>query len=190
MWVLTLRAARWVALYGVRVSRIGALAAPLGTTMTVWSFTPVASVTLPSVGTNAHVVKVTFKTNYITVSYDGTPKISVADNNYDNVSPLTGGGIVTEFFNAGSNYTFGINDVSAVPFTSPQIQAVTLTNNSAVVSWQSIPGQSYLLQYKDDLVNGTWTTILPSVLATGASASATNGAIGPNQEYYRVMVVP
>ena len=28
------------ALYGVRVSRIGALRAPFGTTMTVWSLTP------------------------------------------------------------------------------------------------------------------------------------------------------
>ena len=35
-----LRCARSEALYGVRVSSIGALRAPLGTTMTVWSLTP------------------------------------------------------------------------------------------------------------------------------------------------------
>jgi hypothetical protein len=35
-----LRRARSVALYGVRVSTIGALRAPFGTTMTVWSLTP------------------------------------------------------------------------------------------------------------------------------------------------------
>ena len=35
-----LRCARADALYGVRVSSSGALRAPFGTTITVWSFTP------------------------------------------------------------------------------------------------------------------------------------------------------
>ena len=52
---------------------------------TVWSFTPMATVTLPNVGTNAHTLKLTFKGTNITVSFDGVPEISLADVNYDSV---------------------------------------------------------------------------------------------------------
>jgi hypothetical protein len=157
---------------------------------TVWSFTPMATVTLPAVGTNAHTLKVTFSTNGIAVLFDGVPEINLNDTNFDGVPPLTGGGITAEMYNGGSNYTFAINNVSAAPLVLPQILGINLANNVAVVTWTSIPGQSYQLQYKDNLFSGAWNNVIPNILATDTNSSATNLNIGPNQQFYRVLLVP
>jgi hypothetical protein len=157
---------------------------------TLWSFMPMADIGLPAVGTNAHALKITFKTNYITVSIDGTPQISLQDVNYDSVPPLTGGGIVAEMFNGGINYSLAVNNVSATPLTQPEILGVSLTNNAATVTWTSIPTQTYQLQYKDSITATNWNNIAPNVSATDTNTSATDIAIGPNQRFYRVMLVP
>ena len=157
---------------------------------THWSFTPMADVALPSVGTNAHTLKITFKTNYITVSFDGTPEIHVQDVNYDSVPPLTGGGIVAEMYNGGLNYSIAVNDVSVVPLAQPEILGVSLGSDDATVTWTSIPTQTYQLQYKDSLAATSWNNVSPDVSATDTNTSATDTAVGSSQRFYRVLVVP
>ncbi len=157
---------------------------------TVWSFAPMASVSLPAVGTNAHTLSVSFNSNNIAVSFDGVPVINVNDNNFDSVAPLSGGGIVADMYNDGNNYTFAVNNVSVTPLVQPQILGINLTNSTAVVTWSSIPGQTYQVQYKDSFLTGAWANVLPTVLATGTNCSTTNFNVGPVQQFYRVLLAP
>jgi len=156
----------------------------------LWSFTPMATANLPAVGTNAHTLKLTFQSKKITVSYDGFPAISLLDTNYDSVPPFASGGIVADLFNAGTPYTMSVNNVSVAPLTAPVILNLTLTNNSAAVTWSSVTGQSYRLQYEDTIGATNWNNVTPDVLATGTNASATNTPVGPNARFYRVLLVP
>jgi len=61
-------------------------------TWTTWSGTPMQQVSLPSVGTNWHTLKLTMQTNHLQVSYDGTTLIDVLDTGFDSrAAYLTGG---------------------------------------------------------------------------------------------------
>jgi hypothetical protein len=157
---------------------------------TLWSFTPMAQVTLPAVGTNSHTLKMLFQSNNIAVFFDGGLWINVRDTNYNSVAPYTNGGIVAEMFNAGTPFSLAVNNVSVSPLTPPQMLGVMLTNNNAVVTWSSVSGLNYQLQGEDNPLAGAWTNAAPLVQATNSTCSATNSNIGPNQRFYRVVLEP
>jgi hypothetical protein len=73
--------------------------------------------------------------------------------------------------------------------SQPVIQYIHLTNGVATVTWTSIPGQGYRLQYLDDLSGTNWTDQVPDILATGSTASNTNTA-SASVRYYRIFVLP
>ena len=54
-----------------------------------------------------------------------------------------------------------------------------LTNNAAVVTWNSIASQTYQLQYENSVTAGSWTNVGANVPATGTTSSATDAAIAP-----------
>ncbi len=67
------------------------------------------------------------------------------------------------------------------------IQSISITNGVAVISWNSQPGQTYRLQYTDNMLAPAWQDVLPAVTATGSTTTATN-AVGPTTErYYRIV---
>jgi hypothetical protein len=57
-----------------------------------WSFTPMALVSLGSVGTSAHTLKVTFQGNEIIVYYDGAKVVDMFDTGFEGVPPFLSGG--------------------------------------------------------------------------------------------------
>jgi hypothetical protein len=73
--------------------------------------------------------------------------------------------------------------------SQPVIQYIDFTNGVATVTWTSIPGQGYRLQYLDDLSGTNWTDQVPDILATGSTASNTNTA-SASVRYYRIFVLP
>lgn len=72
----------------------------------------------------------------------------------------------------------------------PIIQSVTESNGTITLTWDTIPGRSYRLQFKDDLDQETWDDLGGDVTATAATASRTdeNGFTGPR--YYRILALP
>jgi len=157
---------------------------------TLWSLIPMVEVSIPSVGTVPHTLRITFHGANITVSVDGNTLINMPDANYDGVPPFASGGISAGLYNGDPDYSLEVSDVSVLPLTRPQIQGVTITNGAAVVNWNSIAGQIYQLQYESDPTSRNWTGLLPAVTASGINCSATDPAIGSGQRYYRVMLVP
>jgi hypothetical protein len=69
------------------------------------------------------------------------------------------------------------------------IVSVRMTNGIAVISWNSVAGQTYRLQYKNRLTDTVWQDALPEVLAIGPITALTNAVGNSNQRFYRVAPV-
>ena len=72
------------------------------------------------------------------------------------------------------------------PAPAPQITAIVPTGGEVVVTWSSVAGHFYRLQYNDDLTTTNWADVLPEVTAAGATSSATNSVAGVDKRFYRV----
>jgi hypothetical protein len=76
--------------------------------------------------------------------------------------------------------------VNAVP-NAPLILYIAVKDGTAAVSWTSVPGYAYRLEYKDSF-EGVWNTNLPAVPATTTSLNVTNAATTA-QRFYRVVLI-
>ncbi len=79
---------------------------------TSWSGTPMAQVPLPSVGTAWHTLKLTFQGTRIQVAFDGTPKIDVTDNGFDNRAAYATGGITAELWIYPTVTPMNVDDIT------------------------------------------------------------------------------
>jgi len=70
------------------------------------------------------------------------------------------------------------------------ITSIKLTNGTAVVTWDSIPGKMYRLQYKVNMSSTNWIDVPPDVTATGLSTTATDAGSNSSQRFYRVRLLP
>jgi len=78
--------------------------------------------------------------------------------------------------------------VSAMPAAAPVIQAIAVTSNAVTVVWSSVPGHLYRLQYHNLPLANDWSNVVPDIVATGPTASATN-APDCAQRIYRVQLI-
>ena len=67
-----------------------------------------------------------------------------------------------------------------------QILSVELSNEVVTVTWSSIVGKAYRLQYKDGWEDTNWTDLMPDVSASGTTAIGTNAVDAAVQRIYRV----
>jgi hypothetical protein len=94
---------------------------------------------------------------------------------------------------AVGNIFFAVN---RGPFTlapmppRPVLQSIAVTNDTVWLAWTANPGSTYRVQESTNLAGGNWADWLPDVMAAGTLASATNGAGGGPQRFYRVMLAP
>jgi hypothetical protein len=70
------------------------------------------------------------------------------------------------------------------------IEQITLGDDGVAITWNAVPGQSYLLQYKDSLDDTDWTSLLPAITAIAPNVLTTNQLSNPTQRYYRITLVP
>jgi hypothetical protein len=75
---------------------------------------------------------------------------------------------------------------SVVPFP---IISFGVTNGVTSVTWSSVSGHTYRLQYRDSLANGNWNDVVPDVPASGNTTTATQATSGATQRFYRVLFV-
>jgi len=85
--------------------------------------------------------------------------------------------------------TNSFNGVVTDPVVSPLITSVTLTNGIATVTWTTVPGHMYTLEYQDNL-GGSWTDLQPPVSASSSLASMTNAVGGATHRVYQVVTAP
>jgi hypothetical protein len=81
--------------------------------------------------------------------------------------------------------------VVVLPLPAPfHIVSLSLSNNLAWVTWEAESGQTYRLQYKDELSQADWQDVLPDVTATGSTASTSHALGDAAIRFYRIQVRP
>lgn len=82
-----------------------------------------------------------------------------------------------------ANATLAVN--AATP--APQITNIQRSGNTVTLTWSSVAGRTYRVDFKTDFNAPTWTTLGSPVVATGTSTSASDpNATG--QRFYRVVL--
>ncbi len=76
---------------------------------------------------------------------------------------------------------------TTIPSQPPQFTSILVTNDAAIVAWQTSPSVIYQAQYKDDLANPNWTAIGNPMVAPGSTLRLTNTLNGAAQRFYRVV---
>jgi len=77
-----------------------------------------------------------------------------------------------------------------VAWPAPVLQALTLANGVVSLTWSSVAGQSYQVQYTPSLTPPNWQYLSPAATATGPAMTATDPAAATAQRFYRVVLLP
>jgi len=72
----------------------------------------------------------------------------------------------------------------------PVLQAVTLTQDTLGLAWDTVPGKTYQLQYTGVLGSTTWTNLGSPATAVGSTFSTSDFITNAVQRFYRVQVLP
>ena len=83
------------------------------------------------------------------------------------------------------------NNDSVVLTVAPQpvVQSITMSGVDVTLVWSSVAGQTYRVQYKNDLNDAGWTDLTPDVTASGATAAKVDSVGAATQRFYRVSFV-
>ena len=82
--------------------------------------------------------------------------------------------------------------ITVVVLTPLSFSQLSRTDTQLTLHWQTAPGETYRIEYKDDLNAGSWTPLPGSenLPAAGSSLSVTVNMSGPpHQRFYRVRPV-
>ena len=90
--------------------------------------------------------------------------------------------------NPKGNTTNWPSAILTVQPPSPQIGPVAVRNGLISFTWNSLPGQTYRLQFKSDLKASAWQDIV-DVPATNVTTTVTE-SLGSPQGFYRLFLVP
>jgi hypothetical protein len=71
----------------------------------------------------------------------------------------------------------------------PLITGISLTNDWVNVTWTTIPGDTYRLQFTTNLATPNWISVTQDVTATISNITHTNPFVPGTQHFYRVMLV-
>jgi len=78
---------------------------------------------------------------------------------------------------------------TAIVLPAPISISLVVCNQDLAIGWNCISGQTYRLEFKDDLSVAEWSNLPPDVLATGPDASVTDPMTNA-QRFYRVRLLP
>ena len=71
----------------------------------------------------------------------------------------------------------------------PVIAQITAAPPNVTLSWSSIPGVRYRVQYRSALGQGDWVDLSPDIVASGSTVSKTDSTAQPGQRFYRVLLL-
>src|ERR1035441_3067518 len=72
----------------------------------------------------------------------------------------------------------------------PVLQPFRFADGVAQLAWNTIPGQTYRLQFKPDLAATNWTDLLPDITATAPTATTADAVGSAPQRFYRTLPLP
>jgi hypothetical protein len=143
---------------------------------------------------NVNISTVAADTNGVAV--DGTAAInqtnlSVLNQTITNWPPGAALWLVWQMTDStGKAQGLGIDDLSfsaSVPLPVPVTAQVAGTN--VFLSWQGVAGQTYQLEYKNDLIDPVWTAVGNPVTGIGATLTLTNDSGTLPQRFFHIRLV-
>jgi hypothetical protein len=76
------------------------------------------------------------------------------------------------------------------PGIPPLIVNLNVAGDAAMITWSTITGKTYRLQYKDSPGDTTWNDLLPDIAASNSLTTATNPLGSSSARLYRVFQLP
>ena len=135
------------------------------------------------------------RTGGFTVLWNGTAlfkNIEMMTTGWTNLQFLvtaTNASSVLQFEGHPGHVRYGLDDVNVWPMPDSSIRSVAKTSDHAVrLSWNSLSGVTYLVQYSTNLADPNWLTASTNI-ATGPILMCTNTCGTDPQRFYRVLVV-
>ena len=71
----------------------------------------------------------------------------------------------------------------------PRIASLSVSNQAALITWTSVSGQTYRVQYKDSLSDTNWLEAAPDLMATGPTTTTTNALGTASRRFYRMRLL-
>jgi hypothetical protein len=84
----------------------------------------------------------------------------------------------------------GLDDISLQLVPTPEFRSVTPQSDSLRLVWSTLPGLRYQLQSTTNLIQGTWSNLGTSVLASNGTVSASVEVHPSPLGFYRVLLQP
>ena len=73
--------------------------------------------------------------------------------------------------------------------TPPQLSQVMLSGPLLTLGWQTVPGHTYRVEYKNDLRDLAWTPLGSDMPASSGSLSVSTDVTGAPRRFYRILLV-
>jgi hypothetical protein len=77
--------------------------------------------------------------------------------------------------------------ISVIVLPPPQFTGTARNGSNLELTWNTQPGTSYRVEYKDALDDSDWE-LLTTLNATGNTLSITNGLLAPPTRFFRILV--
>ena len=91
---------------------------------------------------------------------------------------------------SATNYIFAFNGGTLSVVALPELSSVAINRNQIVFNWPTITGQTYQLQYKNNLTDATWSPLGVTNVGTGDPIITTNGLGASSQRFFRLEISP
>jgi subtilase family serine protease len=96
---------------------------------------------------------------------------------------------VLQFGAFNDSGVFGLDDVSVVPIPQPSVQSVRLTSGAVNLTWATMAGLAYQIQYKTNLAATNWINLGGLTNATSGTISASDIISPGSGRFYRIALV-
>jgi hypothetical protein len=80
--------------------------------------------------------------------------------------------------------------VEAAPAGTPEIQSIAVSGGIVNVTWSSVVGHDYRLEYTDFMPGSNWSAVSPDIHALDSTCAAANDTGSARQRFYRVRLLP
>jgi hypothetical protein len=97
---------------------------------------------------------------------------------------------VLQFGFRNDQFFFGLDDVNVTPLPEPIFRSVTRTTNNIELTWSTVPGMVYQVQYTANLPSTTWSNLDGTITATGNTLSASYPIGTATRRFYRAVLLP
>ena len=136
--------------------------------------------------------------NQFLVQWNGTTIFSQTNmpfttwTNLQFIVTATGSSTVLQLGFRDDPYYLGLDDISVTPIPVPAFRAATKTSSSFNLTWGTMTGLVYQVQYTTNLVQTNWINLGKPLIATNDNLmmSDTNAIGSSPQRFYRLMVLP